>query len=105
MDTDLDKIAKFINNHRIIKHKFMKELCMYSPFIEKAIESRFLMLQNAVKSIDEIFKPIASSTSWLQLPLEMKFMVLEYCSKNDLTKLHNHEEAEIAGVHAMHEEL
>lgn len=106
MDPDLDKIAIFINNHRIIKHKFMKELCMYSPFIEKAIESRSMMLQNAVESIDEIFESNQdTSTSWLQLPLEMKFMVLEYCSQDDLIKLHHHEEAEIAGRHAMHEAL
>lgn len=105
MDSDLDKIAIFMTNNRIISHKFKKEFCMYSPFIEKAIESRTLMLQNAVESMDEIFEPNQNdSTSWLHLPLEMKFMVLEYCSKDDLTKLQYHEEAEMAGDNVMHEE-
>lgn len=103
MDSDLDKIARS-TNHRTIRHKFKKEFCTYSPFIEKAIESRTLMLQNAVESIDEIFEPNQNdSTSWLHLPPEMKFMVLEYCSKNDLTKLQHHEEVEIAGDNVMHE--
>lgn len=105
MASDLDKIARS-TNHRTIRHQFKKEFCMYSPFIEKAIESRSLMLQNAVESIDEIFEPNQDdSTSWLQLPLEMKLMVLEYCNKNDLTKLHHHEEAEVAGEHTMHDAL
>lgn len=108
MDSDLDKIAKFINSHKTIKDKFMKELCMYSPFIDKAIESRSCMLQNAVESIDEIFESNqGTSTSWLQLPLEMKFRVLEYCSKDDLIKLQHHAEeakAEVAGAHATYEE-
>ncbi|KJV89019.1 ankyrin repeat family protein [Orientia tsutsugamushi str. UT76] len=104
MDSDLDKIARS-TNYRHIRHKFEKEFCTYSPFIEKAIESRTLMLQNAVESIDEIFEPNQDdSTSWLHLPLEMKFMVLEYCSKDDLTKLQHYEEVEIAGGNVMHEE-
>lgn len=104
MDSDLDKIARS-TNYRHIRHKFKKEFCTYSPFIEKAIESRTLMLQNAVESIDDIFEPNQDdSTSWLHLPLEMKFMVLEYCSKDDLTKLQHHEEVEIAGCNVMHEE-
>lgn len=104
MDSDLDKITRSIN-HTAIRHQFKKEFCMYSPFIEKAIESRSLMLQNAVESIDEIFEQNQDdSTSWLHLPLEMKFMVLEYCSKDDLTKLQHLEEVEIAGGNVMHEE-
>lgn len=104
MDSDLDKIARSIN-HTAIRHQFKKEFCMYSPFIEKAIESRSLMLQNAAESIDEIFEQNQDdSTSWLHLPLEMKFMVLEYCSKDDLTKLQHLEEVEIAGGNVMHEE-
>lgn len=111
MGTNLDETARFTDN-KSIKYMLKKELCMCYPFIEKVIEkaikSRSEMLQNAVESIDEIFESNqVDSTSWLQLPPEIKFMILEYCSKDDLIKLQHHDEetkAEVAGAHAMYEE-
>ncbi|KJV69822.1 PRANC domain-containing protein [Orientia tsutsugamushi] len=66
------------------------------------------MLHGAVESMDEIFESNQdnrkeSPISWLQLPPELKLMILENLSNNDLTKLQHTDEAEAGGAHAIYE--
>ncbi|WP_342638121.1 hypothetical protein QU600_001598 [Orientia tsutsugamushi] len=65
--------------------------------------------------MDEIFESNQddnqeSPASWLHLPPELKLLILENLSNNDLTKLQPTEkaeagaEAEVVGAHAIYEE-
>ncbi|KJV74087.1 PRANC domain protein [Orientia tsutsugamushi str. TA763] len=88
------------------------------PFIEKSIKegkARAKLLQGAVKSMDEIFESNQdafqeSQTSWRHLPPEVRLMILENLSNNDLTKLQHNDtaeaeaEAQVEGAYAIYEE-
>ncbi|BAG39507.1 ankyrin repeat-containing protein 02 [Orientia tsutsugamushi str. Ikeda] len=93
--------------------KLMNEFCMYSPFIVKSIveaTGRTKLLQGAAESMDEIFESNHDAsqeghTSWLYLPPELKLMILENLSTNDLIKLQQFDEAEalLKGAYALYE--
>ncbi|KJV55460.1 ankyrin repeat domain-containing protein [Orientia tsutsugamushi] len=82
--------------------KLTNEFHMYSQFIVKSIAEatgRTRLLQGAAESMDEIFESNhdvsqESQTSWLYLPPELKLMILENLSTNDLIKLQCFDEAE-----------
>ncbi|KJV73780.1 ankyrin repeat domain-containing protein [Orientia tsutsugamushi] len=106
---DINTIARCANNLGIVEH--MYKFDMYFSLIEEAVEEgkvRAKMLHGAVESMDEIFESNQdnrkeSPISWLQLPPELKLMILENLSNNDLTKLQHTDEAEAGGAHAIYE--
>ncbi|WP_371253189.1 ankyrin repeat domain-containing protein [Orientia tsutsugamushi] len=93
--------------------KLTNEFHMYSEFIVKSIveaTGRTKLLQGAAESMDEIFESNhdvsqESQTSWLYLPPELKLMILENLSTNDLIKLQHFDEAEavLKGAYALYE--
>nr|WP_064591185.1 ankyrin repeat domain-containing protein [Orientia tsutsugamushi] len=93
--------------------KLTNEFHMYSQFIVKSIveaTGRTKLLQGAAESMDEIFESNHDAsqechTSWLYLPPELKLMILENLSTNDLIKLQQFDEAEavLKGAYALYE--
>ncbi|CAM79757.1 ankyrin repeat domain-containing protein [Orientia tsutsugamushi] len=93
--------------------KLTNEFCMYSPFIVKSIveaTGRTKLLQGAAESMDEIFESNHDANQecqacWLSLAPELKMIVLENLSTNDLIKLQDFDEAEavLKGAYALYE--
>ncbi|KJV74698.1 ankyrin repeat-containing protein 09 [Orientia tsutsugamushi] len=112
LQTDKQELIRCSYQHDDIT-KLMNEFCMYSPFIVKSIveaTGRTKLLQGAAESMDEIFESNHDAsqeghTSWLYLPPELKMMILENLSTNDLIKLQHFDEAEalLKGAYALYE--
>ncbi|KJV72265.1 ankyrin repeat domain-containing protein [Orientia tsutsugamushi] len=119
LQKDINMLARCANNSDIVK--FQNKFSMYSSFIVKSIEegkARANLLQGAAESMDEIFESNQDSsqhTSWSHLPPEVRVMILENLSNNDLTKLQHTDvaeageagaevEDEVGGAYAIYEE-
>ncbi|WP_371223210.1 ankyrin repeat domain-containing protein [Orientia tsutsugamushi] len=111
LQKDINTLARCANNPDIVKCQ--NRFLMYSSCIEKSIEegkARAKLLQGGVESMDEIFESNQdafqeSQTSWHHLPPEVRLMILENLSNNDLTKLQHTDaaEAEVGGAYAIYE--
>ncbi|KJV73824.1 ankyrin repeat domain-containing protein [Orientia tsutsugamushi] len=115
LQKDINTLARCANNPDV--KKYQNKFSMYSSFIEKSIEegqARAKLLKGAVESMNEIFESNhdvsqESQISWLNLPPELKVMILENLGDDDLTKLqHNEEadvnaEAEVGGAYAIYD--
>ncbi|SPR10066.1 ankyrin repeat domain-containing protein [Orientia tsutsugamushi] len=121
LQKDINMLARCANNSDIVK--FQNKFSMYSSFIEKSIgdgQARAKLLQGAAESMDEIFESNQDTnqenqTSWSHLPPEVRVMILENLSNNDLTKLQHTDvaeageagaevEDEVGGAYAIYEE-
>ncbi|KJW07182.1 ankyrin repeat family protein [Orientia tsutsugamushi str. UT144] len=111
LQKDINTLARCANNPDIVKYQ--NKFSMYSSFIEKSIgagQARANLLQGGVESMDEIFESNQdafqeSQISWHHLPPEVRLMILENLSNNDLTKLQHTDaaEAKVGGTYAIYE--
>ncbi|KJV72153.1 PRANC domain-containing protein, partial [Orientia tsutsugamushi] len=91
LQKDINTLARCANNPDV--KKYQNKISMYSSFIEKSIEegqARAKLLKGAVESMNEIFESNhdvsqESQISWLNLPPELKVMILENLGDDDLT--------------------
>ncbi|SPR13315.1 ankyrin repeat-containing protein [Orientia tsutsugamushi] len=121
LQKNMNILARCANNPDIVKCQ--NRFLMYSSCIEKSIEkgkARAKLLQGAAESMDEIFESNQDTnqenqTSWSHLPPEVRVMILENLSNNDLTKLQHTDvaeageagaevEDEVGGAYAIYEE-
>nr|WP_109227129.1 ankyrin repeat domain-containing protein [Orientia tsutsugamushi] len=119
---NINILARCANNPYIAEHQC--KFPIYYSFIEKSIEegkARAKLLQGAAESIDEIFESNQDDSqeiqkSWLHLSPEVRVMILENLSNNDLTKLQHTDvaeageagaeveaEAEVGGAYAIYD--
>ncbi|WP_232296899.1 PRANC domain-containing protein [Candidatus Orientia mediorientalis] len=108
---NINILARCANNPDI-EGNYWSKFPIYSSCIKQSIEAgkeRFIVLQGAVESMDEILESndgslLESSTFWHSFSPEVRLMILEHLSNDDLAKLQHNDELKVEGAYAIYEE-